>query len=301
MKYRSIFLFLALLFILVSCSKKPTEPENNAPNTPGSPNPSNGATSQSINVDLSWTGGDPDGDPVAYNVYFGSSSPPPLVSNNQTAASYDPSTLNYNTKYFWKIVAEDNNGVQTEGSIWNFTTEPAYWEEYKNASGTYYNITGFYYDPDPVNGSPWIALSSYGTGGAEAYWAFYGLAKAEVETLEIGAYSYDDGWDATGGEEYWLYNHAISSWEFIFTSDKTLGWHGMYTAGIYAKNYIRDSDGAVFLAVVSGYTDHSHIKQVYCIETGAEIYSVMTKTTGTNQMDKRRESIKLYYPSGRTD
>jgi Leucine-rich repeat (LRR) protein/uncharacterized protein YraI len=99
---------------------------NNPPNTPSNPSPTNHATGVSINSDLSWSSGDPDaGDTVTYDVYFGTSSTPPLVSNDQSAATYDPGTLSYNTKYYWKIVATDNHGASTTGLLWDFTTTPA--------------------------------------------------------------------------------------------------------------------------------------------------------------------------------
>jgi PKD repeat protein len=95
------------------------------PYTPSNPSPANHATGVSINADLSWTGGDPDaGDTVTYDVYFGTSSTPPLVSNNQSATAYDPGTLAYNTTYYWQIVATDNHGASTAGPLWNFTTKP---------------------------------------------------------------------------------------------------------------------------------------------------------------------------------
>jgi len=100
-------------------------PANNPPNTPSSPSPADHATGASINADLSWTGGDPDaGDTVTYDVYFGTSSTPPLVSNDQSGTTYDPGTLAYNTKYYWKIIATDNHAASTMGPLWDFTTTP---------------------------------------------------------------------------------------------------------------------------------------------------------------------------------
>jgi len=97
---------------------------NNPPNTPSNPSPSNHATTVSINADLSWTGGDPNaGETVTYDVYFGTSATPPLVSNDQPGTTYDPGTLAYNTKYYWKITATDNHAVSAIGPLWNLTTE----------------------------------------------------------------------------------------------------------------------------------------------------------------------------------
>jgi len=45
-----------------------------------------------------------------------------LVLEGQTAKSYNPGTMSYNKKYYWKIVAEDEHGATTSGSVWDFTT-----------------------------------------------------------------------------------------------------------------------------------------------------------------------------------
>jgi len=96
---------------------------NNPPNPSNSPSPADDATAVSIDTNLSWSGGDPDaGDTVAYDVYFGTSSSPTEVSESKAGTSYSPGTLDYNTKYYWKIIATDNHGASTTGPLWDFTT-----------------------------------------------------------------------------------------------------------------------------------------------------------------------------------
>jgi glutaredoxin len=98
--------------------------DNRPPNVPSNPSPANGATSVDITKDLSWVGGDPDPthDHVTYDVYFGTTSPPPLVSSDQTGLTYDTGTMAYSTKYYWQIIATDNHGASADGPIWSFTT-----------------------------------------------------------------------------------------------------------------------------------------------------------------------------------
>jgi len=98
---------------------------NNSPNMPSSPSPASGATNQGLNVGLGWTGGDPDGDSVTYDVYFeaNDSTPDVLVSDDQSGTTYDPGILSPDTRYYWRIVATDEHGAATTGPVWDFLTE----------------------------------------------------------------------------------------------------------------------------------------------------------------------------------
>ncbi len=96
---------------------------NDPPRNPSNPSPANGATGISNNTNLSWTCEDPEGGPLTYDVYFGTTSPPPKVSSNQSVASYDPpGTLSNKTLYYWRIVAWDNQSAKTVGPLWTFIT-----------------------------------------------------------------------------------------------------------------------------------------------------------------------------------
>jgi hypothetical protein len=97
--------------------------ENHPPFIPANPIPENGSIDQPILIYFIWIGGDPDpGDLVTYDVYFGSSSQPPKIVNNQTFPSFIPGILPYNTTYYWRIVAWDNQGAWSTGPLWHFTT-----------------------------------------------------------------------------------------------------------------------------------------------------------------------------------
>ncbi len=98
--------------------------ENNAPPlTPSNPSPVDQATNVPVTPTLFWTGGDPDSaDIVTYDVYFGSTSNPPLVSEGQSATNYSPGSLNGKV-YYWRVVARDEHGFETEGPTWIFSTE----------------------------------------------------------------------------------------------------------------------------------------------------------------------------------
>jgi len=95
---------------------------NNPPNIPSEPHPANGESNVSIVTYLSWTCDDPDGDSLTYDVYFGNNSSPEKVSDNQTDTFYILDVLNYQTTYYWKIIAWDEFSTSTEGPLWQFTT-----------------------------------------------------------------------------------------------------------------------------------------------------------------------------------
>ncbi len=96
--------------------------DNYPPFAPSNPLPPDNATGISSDPILSWTAGDPDpGDVLTYDVYFGSSTDPPLVSQNQSATVFDPGHLSVDV-YHWRVVARDDQGLETQGPTWTFTS-----------------------------------------------------------------------------------------------------------------------------------------------------------------------------------
>ncbi len=97
---------------------------NTAPYAASSPDPADDAFGVPITADLDWTGGDPDGDEVTFDVYFGTAEPLPQISTQQLGSFYDFTTdHDYGTEYLWYIVTWDDRGDSTAGPLWSFTTE----------------------------------------------------------------------------------------------------------------------------------------------------------------------------------
>lgn len=97
---------------------------NSPPSTPSNPSPADGATNVSLNITLSWECNDPDGDPLTYDVYFGTTTDPPLVAENITSPTYDPGPLQEATTYYWKVFVWDGSSGKYS-PVWSFTTEGA--------------------------------------------------------------------------------------------------------------------------------------------------------------------------------
>ncbi len=98
---------------------------NNPPSMASSPSPQDRAVNITVKTLLSWTGGDPDpADTVTYDLYLATgSSQLTKVSGNQPATSYSsPSIFAFGTTHYWKVVSRDNQGAETEGPAWQFTT-----------------------------------------------------------------------------------------------------------------------------------------------------------------------------------
>ena len=86
---------------------------------PSEPLPANGATGVMRTPTLRWVQGM---GASSYDVYFGLTSPPPLVTNT-TATTFAPGTLSPTRKYYWKVVAKTSGGAVTSSPIWSFTTK----------------------------------------------------------------------------------------------------------------------------------------------------------------------------------
>jgi hypothetical protein len=79
--------------------------------------PANGAIGVALAPALAWNASS---GATSYDVYFGTSSSPPLATNT-TATSYAPGTLNSGSTYHWQVVARNATG-SAPSAIWSFTT-----------------------------------------------------------------------------------------------------------------------------------------------------------------------------------
>ncbi|MBN2778059.1 MAG: T9SS type A sorting domain-containing protein [Bacteroidales bacterium] len=95
---------------------------------------------------------------TSYDVYFGTSSNPPYVTNVATT-SYSP-TLADNTTYYWKIVPRNSSGTPTGCAVWEFTTGTGpvngdYRTRYLTGPYAWNNASNW----EVFNGSSWIVAS----------------------------------------------------------------------------------------------------------------------------------------------
>ena len=114
----------------------------NPPATPVLTAPANGTTGVSTAPTLSWSAAS---GATSYDVYFGTSNPPSVVTNTANT-SYNPGTLNTGVTYYWEIAAKNGSGsaasavssftVQTTASAYQFVSvAPCRIIDTRNANG----------------------------------------------------------------------------------------------------------------------------------------------------------------------
>lgn len=96
---------------------------NQAPYKPKTVFPLDETTNIERDIALVWSGSDPENDVLTYTIYFGTNHEPTnIIAEDITQTSYQlKNLLNYNTTYYWKVVANDGE-FDTESEVWSFTT-----------------------------------------------------------------------------------------------------------------------------------------------------------------------------------
>lgn len=98
--------------------------------------PANSATAVAPNVSLSWSQGTSGGVPTSYDVYFGTSATPPLVSSNQAGVTYTPAApLAWNTTYYWQVIPKNAAGSAAGCAVNSFTTTTTLSYEVQRSTG----------------------------------------------------------------------------------------------------------------------------------------------------------------------
>jgi hypothetical protein len=78
-------------------------------------------TANNGNVNLSWTGSDPDNDIVNYDIYLGTSSTSPaLIKSGVTDQFLNNVPVNPATTYYWKVITNDSKGNTSDSGIYQF-------------------------------------------------------------------------------------------------------------------------------------------------------------------------------------
>jgi hypothetical protein len=84
--------------------------------------PENGAENIDKDTTIQWSCSDPDKDILRYDLYFGTSNPPPKYQSDIVDTVFSLASLEYQTTYFWYVVAKDWK-ESTVSPVWSFTTE----------------------------------------------------------------------------------------------------------------------------------------------------------------------------------
>lgn len=159
-----------------------------APLAPSNPSPANGSTGVSTSPSLTWTG---DPNATAYDVYFGTSNPPPAAIT-VTSASYSPGSLSSTTTYYWKVVSRNAVG-STSSTVWSFATQGV-------PPSTPANLL-------PANGAGSVSttpvLSWTASSGASSYDVYFGTSSTPALAGNTASTSYSPGTLAAGTTYYW--------------------------------------------------------------------------------------------------
>ena len=122
---------ILVLGILASCSKsddnppKEIEPQNEPPSSFDLIGVTEGAVGVDVKPSFSWKAAtDPDGDEVTYDLYLGTDEDPTTRFAEAIATtSYEvQERLHLLTDYYWKMVARDGRGGESQSATYSFST-----------------------------------------------------------------------------------------------------------------------------------------------------------------------------------
>ncbi|MCX7798045.1 MAG: VWA domain-containing protein [Melioribacter sp.] len=119
------FFIIIILLIIAQCTFNSTPPTESEPEisksnrVPKNPMPADKSLEQPLVLTLKWEvyGA------IKFDVYFDKKNPPQILfANDIKTSSIIVSNLEYNTTYYWRVIAKFEDGSKIDGPIWSFTT-----------------------------------------------------------------------------------------------------------------------------------------------------------------------------------
>ncbi|HXI29957.1 MAG TPA: phospholipase D-like domain-containing protein [Vicinamibacterales bacterium] len=177
------------------------------PDGPSNRQPANAATVSTTTTTLKWYGG-----PWAhkYDIYFGTSSTPPLLAANvalgpsgttTTLQSYTTPQMLPATTYYWKIVSKTMANIAVAGPVWHFTTAasggttlPAGWNQADIGAVGVAGGTSFANGTFNVSGS---GADVWGTSD-QFHYTYQSLTGNGQMIARVGAVANVAGWSKAG-------------------------------------------------------------------------------------------------------
>lgn len=226
---------------------KPLGDIDHSPFVPSNPDPEDGETDVDVHHDLSWDGGDPDsGDTVTYDIYFGTQNPlnPPYYDTigpfdyDYTPIPYNLPELNYETAYFWKIVARDNHDLSTIGPAWYFTTLE---EEEPESGRTFYSHRDCYisrFFPTNTDGctKEWLRVDPGPIGTKNRALLKFSLyqipSDAFIEKAELKLYYYQYLEDNPAGDAVFANEVNDYDWKGLEAGSGDTSWRYWDASGL---------------------------------------------------------------------
>ncbi len=223
--------------------------------------PANGAVDVSLTASLNW---DTATGATSYDVYFGTSSPPPFVVN-QTATTFSPGTLATTTTYYWQIVARNGSGT-APSATWSFTSQgpalqfysiaPCRLVDTRGAAAGFNGISPFSGPSIPGNGTITIPVQSAAEASANTMPAPCGVIPSTAQAYSFnltvvpaagGAVDYVSLWPA-GSDQPVVSTlddpqGLIVSNAAIVPAGSPSGGISVYNAGPSATDVIIDLNG----------------------------------------------------------
>jgi len=71
-------------------------------------------------ITLDWNGNDIDDDIVQYDVYFGTTKTPSIISSGLNVSILNNVSIALNTIYYWKIITRDSKGNSSDSGVFEF-------------------------------------------------------------------------------------------------------------------------------------------------------------------------------------